>query len=89
MTDHACKQLVKIFYRWLAPGGLLVVTNVTPLTSNQGSLELILDWHLIYRTAAQLNQVCSDIIPEDEVRIKSDKTGINIFLEARKPSHGQ
>ena len=89
LTDHACKQLVKIFYRWLAPGGLLVVTNVTPLTSNQGSLELILDWHLIYRTAAQLKQVCSDIIPEDEVRIKSDKTGINIFLEARKPNHGQ
>jgi extracellular factor (EF) 3-hydroxypalmitic acid methyl ester biosynthesis protein len=89
LTDHVCKQMVKIFYQWLAPGGLLVVTNVTPLTSNRGSLELILDWHLIYRTAAQLKEVCSNIIPEDEVRIKSDKTGINIFLEARKASHGQ
>ena len=84
LTDHACKQMVSIFYQWLAPGGLLVVTNVTPLTSNQGSLELILDWHLIYRDAAQLGQLCSDIIPRDEVRIRSDKTGINIFLEARK-----
>jgi extracellular factor (EF) 3-hydroxypalmitic acid methyl ester biosynthesis protein len=89
LTDHACKQMIKIFYHWLAPGGLLVVTNVTPLTSNRGSLELILDWHLIYRDAAQLKQVCSGIIPEDEVRIKSDKTGINIFMEARKSNHGQ
>ena len=62
---------------------------MTPLTSNRGSLELILDWHLIYRDAAQLKQVCSGIIPEDEVRIKSDKTGINIFMEARKSNHGQ
>jgi extracellular factor (EF) 3-hydroxypalmitic acid methyl ester biosynthesis protein len=89
LTDHACKQMMSIFYQWLAPGGLLVVTNVTPLTTNRGSLELILDWHLIYRDAAQLKQVCVDIIPEDEVRIRSDKTGINIFLEARKSNHGQ
>lgn len=86
LTDSACKQIVQIFYEWLAPGGLLVVTNVTPLAPNRGSLELILDWHLIYRNVAQFEQICSGIIPKEEVRIKSDKTGINIFLEARKPN---
>jgi extracellular factor (EF) 3-hydroxypalmitic acid methyl ester biosynthesis protein len=88
LNDYTCKQLIKIFHQRLAPGGLLVVTNVTPLTSNRGSLELILDWHLIYRDAAQLEQLCSDIIPKEKVRVKSDKTGINIFLEARK-SNGE
>jgi len=86
LTDSACKQIVQIFYEWLAPGGLLVVTNVTPLAPNRGSLELILDWHLIYRNVAQFEQLCSGIIPKEEVRIKSDKTGINLFLEARKPN---
>ena len=89
LTDYACKQIMRIFYEWLAPGGLLVVTNVTPMAPNQGSLELILDWHLIYRNVAQVEQLCSGIIPKDEIRIRSDKTGINIFLEARKPNDGQ
>jgi extracellular factor (EF) 3-hydroxypalmitic acid methyl ester biosynthesis protein len=84
LTDQACKQLIKIFHQWLAPGGLLLVTNVTPLTPNRGSLELILDWHLIYRNAAQFAQLCSGIIPKEMIRVRSDDTGVNIFLEARK-----
>lgn len=88
LTDSACRQIVQIFYDWLAPGGLLVVTNVTPLAPNRGSLELILDWHLIYRNVAQFEQIGSGIIARDDIRIRSDKTGINIFLEARKPHDG-
>jgi extracellular factor (EF) 3-hydroxypalmitic acid methyl ester biosynthesis protein len=88
LNDYTSKLLIKIFHQQLAPGGLLVITNVTPLTSNRGSLELILDWNLIYRNAAQLEQLCSDIISKEKVRVKSDKTGINIFLEARK-SNGE
>ena len=54
LTDNTCKQLMKLFHGWLAPGGLLLATNVTPLTPNRGSLDLILDWHLIYRGAEQI-----------------------------------
>jgi extracellular factor (EF) 3-hydroxypalmitic acid methyl ester biosynthesis protein len=85
LTDQACKQMMKIFQQWLAPGGLLLVTNVTPLTPNRGSMELILDWHLIYRDAAQFVQLCAGIVPEETVRVRSDDTGVNIFLEARNP----
>jgi extracellular factor (EF) 3-hydroxypalmitic acid methyl ester biosynthesis protein len=76
--------LIKIFHEWLAPGGLLLVTNVTPQTPNRGSLDLILDWHLIYRNTAQFAQLCSGIIPEEMVRMRTDDTGVNIFMEARK-----
>jgi extracellular factor (EF) 3-hydroxypalmitic acid methyl ester biosynthesis protein len=86
LTDLACQQLIKIFYQWLAPGGLMYLTNVTPLTTNRGSLELILDWHLIYRNATEMGRLCSGIIPKEMVRVRSDETGINIFLEARKPT---
>lgn len=88
LADTACRQMIDIFYRWLAPGGLLVVTNVTPQAPNQGSLELILDWHLIYRNVPQFEQLCSGIIPKEKVRVKSDDTGVNIFLEARKSNDG-
>jgi extracellular factor (EF) 3-hydroxypalmitic acid methyl ester biosynthesis protein len=84
LNDQTCKQLIKIFYQWLAPDGLLLVTNVTPLTPNQGSMDLILDWHLIYRNAAQLEHLCSGIIPKESVTVRSDDTGVNVFMEARK-----
>ncbi|HTR43958.1 MAG TPA: class I SAM-dependent methyltransferase [Pseudomonadales bacterium] len=86
LTDQVCKQLLKIFHGWLAPGGQLLVTNVTPLTPNQGSLDLILDWHLIYRNAAEFEQLCSGIIPNETIRVRSDHTGVNIFMEVRKPN---
>ena len=87
LPDSTCRLLMKIFYDWLAPGGLLLLTNVAPTTPNRGSMELILDWHLIYRDAAQFLAL-SDAILEGEPRVQSDETGINIFLEARKPISG-
>lgn len=87
LPDNTCRLLIKIFYDWLAPGGLLLLTNVAPTSPNRGSLEFILDWHLIYRDAAQFLAL-GDVIPEGEPQVKSDETGINIFLEARKPVSG-
>jgi extracellular factor (EF) 3-hydroxypalmitic acid methyl ester biosynthesis protein len=84
LPDNTCKQLIKIFYQRLAPDGLLIVTNVTPLCPNQGSLELILDWHLTYRDVPRLERLCSGIVSRDGFRIRSDSTGVNIFLEVRK-----
>jgi extracellular factor (EF) 3-hydroxypalmitic acid methyl ester biosynthesis protein len=84
LTDQTCRHLIKIFHQWLAPGGLLYLTNVTPFTPNRGSMDLILDWHLIYRNVAQFEQLCSDIISKEMIRVRSDETGVNIFLEARK-----
>jgi hypothetical protein len=43
---------------------------------------------LIYRSVARFEQICAGIIAREDVRMRSDKTGINIFLEARKPNAG-
>jgi hypothetical protein len=46
-------------------------------------MELILDWHLIYRNARQMKALAP---PEAEaVSLRSDHTGLNLFLELRKP----
>jgi len=86
LSDRTCKQLLGLFYDWLNPGGLLLATNVTPTSPNQGSLELILDWHLNYRDTARFKLLCPDVIPQDTIRVQSDETGVNLFLEARKPN---
>jgi extracellular factor (EF) 3-hydroxypalmitic acid methyl ester biosynthesis protein len=74
-----------VFYGSLAPGGLLLTTNVAPVSPNRGSLELILDWNLVYRDAANARALRPEGALEDEVRVLSDETGINLFVEVRKP----
>jgi extracellular factor (EF) 3-hydroxypalmitic acid methyl ester biosynthesis protein len=85
LSNQVCMRLMNSFYDMLSPGGLVVVTNVSPFSSNRGSLELILDWHLIYRDARQLAMLCPDSVPPEEARVVSDDTGVNFFLELRKP----
>ena len=83
LPDRTCRRLMTLLYHSLAPSGLVLATNVTPFNPNRGSLELILDWHLIYRDAAQLAALRPEGLPEEAVRIHSDLTGVNVFLEAR------
>ncbi len=86
LPDRTCKRLMSYFYQSVSPGGLVLATNVAPFSPNRGSLELILDWHLIYRDAAQFSTLRPDNAPEDAVCVQSDTTGVNVFLETRKPN---
>jgi extracellular factor (EF) 3-hydroxypalmitic acid methyl ester biosynthesis protein len=86
LPDRTCKRLMSYFYQSLAPGGLVLATNVAPFSPNRGSLELILDWHLIYRDASHFALLRPDDAPEDGVVVQSDSTGVNVFLESRKPN---
>jgi extracellular factor (EF) 3-hydroxypalmitic acid methyl ester biosynthesis protein len=86
LPDSSCSQLMEIFYGWLAPGGLLAVTNVVDDKPFRHMLEFVLDWHLIYRDLKEAGLIFPDSIPEEAKCIKKDPTGVNIFIEARKPS---
>jgi extracellular factor (EF) 3-hydroxypalmitic acid methyl ester biosynthesis protein len=83
LPDRTCKQLMTLFHQSLAPGGLVLATNVSPFSPNRGSLELILDWHLIYRNAEQVAELRPHGLPRGEARVSSDDTGVNVFLEVR------
>lgn len=85
LSDRTCRQLLTLFYQWLKPQGLVLVTNVTNVSPNRGSLELILDWHLNYRSADHFKLLAPEAIPPEEIRLHSDETGVNLFMEARKP----
>ena len=85
LPDTTCKELMAVFYDWLAPGGLLAVTNVMDNKPFRHMLEFVLDWYLIYRNVEQGAGVVPDSIPEDVRSIKIDSTGVNIFIEVRKP----
>lgn len=85
IPDSTCARMMEIFYDWLTPGGLLAVTNVVDDKPFRHMLEMVLDWHLIYRDVKDSHLIFPDSIPQDVRSVKKDPTGVNIFLEARKP----
>ena len=85
LPDTTCKQLASIFYDMLAPGGLLVTTNVDFCNPIRHWLGDILDWHLIYRNSGQMLALAPDRAGNEAARVHADATGVNLFLEIRKP----
>jgi extracellular factor (EF) 3-hydroxypalmitic acid methyl ester biosynthesis protein len=85
LEDRICKKLMDYFYGLLAPGGLLLATNVTPSNPFQNVMESFMEWHLIYRDTTQMKLVKPEAAPEGSWTVDLDVTGINVFLEIRKP----
>jgi extracellular factor (EF) 3-hydroxypalmitic acid methyl ester biosynthesis protein len=86
LSDRICKQLMNIFYELLEPGGLLVATNVESSNPSRNGMEYLLEWHLIHRTRSQLRALVPDRAPQSSSSLATDETGINIYLEVRKPN---
>jgi extracellular factor (EF) 3-hydroxypalmitic acid methyl ester biosynthesis protein len=86
LPDRVCKDLMNIFYGMLAPGGLLLVTNVDKSNPIRHMLDFVLEWHLIYRDGTQMLALKPDEAERENVAVCSDPTGVNVFLEIRKPA---
>lgn len=85
LPDAICKRLVGILYEYLAPGGLLITTNVDDSNPRRLTMEYVMDWHLIYRNGNQMANLRSERLPADTTRVTSDITGVNLYCETRKP----
>jgi extracellular factor (EF) 3-hydroxypalmitic acid methyl ester biosynthesis protein len=88
LSDQLCQRVSEILYQWVAPGGLFVSTNVDSSNPRRLTMDFIMEWHLIYRTGAQLASLKPSSVKAGEFNVKSDLTGVNVYFEARKPSHG-
>jgi extracellular factor (EF) 3-hydroxypalmitic acid methyl ester biosynthesis protein len=85
LSDKVCRKLMDIFYDMLAPGGLLLSTNVAENPA-RNEMECFLEWHVIHRTADQMRSLSPGRTHSDNVTLKQDSTGGNVFLEVRKPT---
>jgi extracellular factor (EF) 3-hydroxypalmitic acid methyl ester biosynthesis protein len=84
LPNPVCRSLIAYFYSLLAPGGLVLVTNVDTHPSRK-EMEYFLDWHLIYRDTAELLAIVPSQIAPENVLVERESSGINTFLEIRKP----
>jgi len=85
LSDRICRRLMNIFYDLLAPGGLLVATNVDSSNPSRNWMEYVVDWHLVYRDSAALASLKPDKAPESAYEVNAEDLGVNIFIEVRKP----
>jgi extracellular factor (EF) 3-hydroxypalmitic acid methyl ester biosynthesis protein len=83
LSDKVCRKLMDVFYAMLAPGGLLLATNVDDHPS-QNEMEYFLEWNLIHRNSAQMLTLAPDRADPESLKLMRDQTGVNIFLEIRK-----
>ena len=51
-------------------------------------MEYVVEWHLVYRDSRLLQALTPDGAAAASFSVKSDDTGVNIFIEVRKPAHG-
>lgn len=84
LSDRICKRLMNQFYDALAPGGLLIATNVDTSNPIRNLMEYVQEWHLVYRNTKQLQSICPDTANLDELNVRTDSTGVNVFIEVRK-----
>ena len=87
LSDQVCSRLTNIMYDLVAPGGLLIVTNVEPANPSRHGMEHLLDWHLNYRRVGDMAALKPSGASTEETRIYADDTGVNVFLEVRKPAY--
>lgn len=85
LSDRICKRLMNIFYDLLIPGGLLVATNVSSANPSKNWMEYVVEWHLVYRDSQLFASLAPDLAPPGTLEVKADPTGVNIFIEVRKP----
>jgi extracellular factor (EF) 3-hydroxypalmitic acid methyl ester biosynthesis protein len=85
LSQQICHRLMNILYGWVAPGGLLVATNVHACNPRRITMEYVMDWNLIYRDTAQMAALRPDRATADDVFLSCDETGVNVYIEVRKP----
>jgi extracellular factor (EF) 3-hydroxypalmitic acid methyl ester biosynthesis protein len=83
LSDRVCRKMMEILYDQVAPGGLLVATNVAVNNPVRNVMEYVLAWNLIHRDASQLASLRPQC--DGAFRVTTDSTSLNIFLELRKP----
>jgi len=82
LSDRVCRKMMEILYELVAPGGLLIATNVAAHNPVRNMMEYVGAWNLIYRDAPQL----ASLFPPSngEFRVIAEVTSMNLFLELRK-----
>lgn len=83
LADRMCSRLMGLMYRWAAPGGVAIATNVHPRHQSHAALDCLGEWRLNVRSEADLLALAPD--EGGTVSVGAEPLGVNVFLDVRKP----
>lgn len=80
LQRRTAASLAGTFFGNLAPGGTVLIGNMTPANPSRWFMELHLDWQLIYREEEELRELASAGAPRARIAILRERTGVNPFV---------
>ncbi len=84
--NHAMAML-KQFWKSLRPGGQMLVGNFSSHCQARPYMEWVGNWYLVYRTSEELHALAAKAgIPDGCYQVRAESQGINLLLEATKPT---
>jgi len=69
LPDSAATRLTTQMFDALRPGGTLLIANFLPDILDAGYMESVMDWHLIYRTDADMRRLIDEISAANVARV--------------------
>lgn len=81
-TDMVATSAARTLYHGLADSGELIIGNFSTSNPTRALMEMILDWHLIYRSQEDMIRLFSNI--GKSVEVEQEKLGINLFAIVKK-----
>ncbi len=91
MTDYFSTEnssrIAKGLWKFVKPGGLLVVTNAHPKTPTRFWMEYGGDWILKYKTEGEMYRVSEGLSSIEDVKVRIDSQGVHQYLKIRKSSN--
>lgn len=85
LSDKGFQFLLERMLDVTRDDGELVVGNFSPRNPTRSYMEVMMDWHLHYRTEDQLTELAiRSGIAEEDIRVGREPEGINLFLHIKR-----
>jgi SAM-dependent methyltransferase len=84
-NDKVAKYVATNIYKVLSPGGVAIIGNFSLEHKTKDFIEILADWHLVYRTAQDLIRLYQDLDPN--LKIDSEPLGVNLFAVLTKRAY--
>lgn len=85
LSAKATSRLINELYRYLKPGGRLIIGNFGPYNPQRFKMEYGAEWFLIHRSEEDLKDLAQGLPEDVSLSVEKEPEGVNLFLNAVKP----
>lgn len=86
LTEPVAQRLTQLMFDSVTPGGRLLLANFLPDIPDVGYMESFMDWHLIYRSDAQMRAFADALAVREVASVRQFRDPYNVvtYLEVTK-----